>query len=633
MNNLPENIKQITNEDLIKFEKRLHKTLHFANLDAEVFLMLVRKNAEHICYLIFKELISDKQGLMTLNDYINKLKDHISPRAILIIKTIQNYGNFGTHLNNQNEKKEITLSFTETVSIEILKLSKWFYEEFLGIDFVIDEKLVGNVKKQMQNTYKNLNKKVYEAPVINHKIRDRDEIDSFLEKLKNRKSLVVAIEDDAGGIQLTKKIPFIINQEYSNIEWFLEETQKSGIGVLTTPSRSSSSEKAYEYHYEAVYETARSAQEKGMSISWISRGDSCLRGFFVEETQAMKTALRECDINIKLEFFIPGYIQQGRITTNGIQYARLDGKYIPVSETEYSNIPGLEYYTSSLSEFLIEKGSDRVTKKNYVNISIEDLRIKDVNEMIKEISELPKNTVIICDSMIEDDIITLAYIILCIEELNIPVITRSSPSYVVNVNGDKTNDRMPMQYVRDQFPSVKGKGIVVAGSLTKLTKMQIEELKNRDNIATVMVSSHKFWDVNSNMAEKRDTIKKIRDLNKAGFNCLLISDFTISEQDIYPNSEKKDIVLKTYAEILRNVADIAGWIVIKGSDTGFTLLKWGVNQEKMFYLGHIVPGANLCQTPLEEQVMKNIPIVLFQGNSGKTKSLSELVGKLESLES
>lgn len=47
-------------------------------------------------------------------------------------------------------------------------------------------------------------------------------------------------------------------------------------------------------------------------------------------------------------------------------------------------------------------------------------------------------------------------------------------------------------------------------------------------------------------------------------------------------------------------------------DTGFEVVKWGIQASRAFYLGTIVPGGTLCKIADEGSPMYGKPLVLFE---------------------
>ena len=626
----PDHLQYINEVHINNLDRRLQKTFSYCSKDPEVFLMLSRVTCENILELIFLELNSAIPKNCTITNYISdkKIIDELNEQVLNHIRNIQNNGNYASHSKGK-DIDDITFDTLNSTMESLKALSKWFFKDYLKVDFNIANYQISEFKNH-RNSVANLRK--YPEPLFINQSRSNEEIVFFQNELKKRKSTVIIIEDDSAGIQLNVGVPFILDNKEDDIDWLLDEASKSGLGLLTTLSRASSKESAYKFHYDFIYDVACKANQRGMQISWVSRGDSCLRGHIVTEMSAMKSALVDCGTDVHLEFFIPSYVQQGRITTNHIHYARLNGKYMPLSNTEYANIPGLEFNHSDLNEYIAEKIGSNALTPAFHNVHLNDIRERNVDDIIEEICQLPKHTFVTFDSSTEEDVIVCAYIIMKVEESGIKCITRSAPSYIVNVTGERTHDQLTQDEIRGKFPRISGNGIIISGSLTSLTKKQIEHVKNQENMVTVLISSNQFWEnFNSSIAEKKYAVQKVREMLSKGLNCLLISDKIISEDVVYPDNEKKEKVLKAYSEILANCLDLVSWVIIKGSDTGYTLIKWATNQDQVYYLGHIVPGANLCKTADENYPTHQIPIVLFQGNSGKENSLVEVVQKLEAL--
>lgn len=87
-------------EKLSMLSKMLIKSFGYADADPDTFLLNARKTTETICKFIYNKEIGEEDGRkMMLNDYGRALvsKRIIPERIGILIGTIQTYGNYGAH--------------------------------------------------------------------------------------------------------------------------------------------------------------------------------------------------------------------------------------------------------------------------------------------------------------------------------------------------------------------------------------------------------------------------------------------------------------------------------------------------------------------------------------------------------
>lgn len=106
------------------------KASKYAQEDPEISLTQARKAAEAICLHIFSREIGAPDNLM-LNELIRQLAGKkILPRRLqLPLSTIQSYGNYGSH--HQDDCVEIDSEFVQPCLASLKQVLKWFFQQYL----------------------------------------------------------------------------------------------------------------------------------------------------------------------------------------------------------------------------------------------------------------------------------------------------------------------------------------------------------------------------------------------------------------------------------------------------------------------------------------------------------------------
>lgn len=109
------------------------RTLSYQYSDPEAALWMARKATEAICRQIFVREISPNLGTITLEELLVQLtKRRLIPKGIEVpIRTIQQYGNFGTH-DQGHDNIAITREFAEPCLKSLSTVVDWYFNEYIG---------------------------------------------------------------------------------------------------------------------------------------------------------------------------------------------------------------------------------------------------------------------------------------------------------------------------------------------------------------------------------------------------------------------------------------------------------------------------------------------------------------------
>jgi TolB-like protein/HEPN domain-containing protein len=112
--------------------RRLYeKTLDYSERDPETALMNARKAAEAVCSRVFEHKVGKPPKSMTLQPLIEKLTqlDAIPEHILVALRTIQSYGNFGSH-HQAGEPQSITAAFAQPCLQALGTVVQWYFDEY-----------------------------------------------------------------------------------------------------------------------------------------------------------------------------------------------------------------------------------------------------------------------------------------------------------------------------------------------------------------------------------------------------------------------------------------------------------------------------------------------------------------------
>ena len=72
---------------------------------------------------------------------------------------------------------------------------------------------------------------------------------------------------------------------------------------------------------------------------------------------------------------MPAYLEAGRVTADDIHWARVDGRYVPVGQTEFARDATFGYADSNLREFVMSATRGAIGSERIHSISLADIRI------------------------------------------------------------------------------------------------------------------------------------------------------------------------------------------------------------------------------------------------------------------
>ncbi|WP_288027452.1 four-carbon acid sugar kinase family protein, partial [Arthrobacter sp.] len=177
--------------------------------------------------------------------------------------------------------------------------------------------------------------------------------------------VLIVLDDDPTGTQSVSDLPVLTRWDVSDFDWVfghrIDGVAASAVYVLTN-TRSLDPAEAEARNRDVVVNALAAARTAGISVGFVSRSDSTLRGHFPLEPDTIAATLAaEAGEIVDGVVIVPAFPDAGRITVGGIHYARGgDGTLIPVAETEFARDASFGFTHSSLADYVEEKSGGRV---------------------------------------------------------------------------------------------------------------------------------------------------------------------------------------------------------------------------------------------------------------------------------
>lgn len=436
--------------------------------------------------------------------------------------------------------------------------------------------------------------------------------------------LTVVIEDDpvgyADNVGMLPCIPveddISCDRLYERIKALDEEISKYNMFFIATPSRRLSHDKSLVLNREIGFALRRyfgDRTEKDVRI--ISKIDSCLRSNYEAEYDGLTDGLgkREC-----MEILVPAYVEQGRITMHGCQYIKTGGEFKLIEDSEFSSFKGLEYNSSDLAMWLEKRAPHIRSRKKVGLVDIDRLRTRTP----EEIADLMVSTAaraFVFDTMETEDMMMVTRVIHELEARGKVLYLKFGPSMINHFARvyAQPKEKNGLSHIRPT-----DKGIFIAGSLTSITKKQIEKYDDFRNTSIVTVREadlDNIRNVDKTIASRSEKIVK---LNQNGDDVILTTEYWKTDKNEYPDIQKRDTVLSILARICQEIRHTeTRWFLFKGSDTALYTIINGLDIRYYYYCGQFVPGVIHCKCEFNGH-LKSFFIV--GGNVGTPELLTSL---------
>lgn len=434
--------------------------------------------------------------------------------------------------------------------------------------------------------------------------------------------VLVVLDDDPTGTQSVAGIPVLTRWERADLDDALA-TGAPAVYVLTN-TRSLDESAAAQRNREIVDVTLAAAAAAGRRVTFVSRGDSTLRGHFPLETDVLASEIATRGGSAPaLTLLVPAFPDAGRITIDAVHYWVTDDEATPVGETPFAQDATFGYAASDLRDWVAEKTAGRVHSSEVASLDIRTIRRGPV--AVEEfLRALPTGTVVAVDVVDETDMRAVAIALHAMDDLD--VLLRVGPPYVRAHIGQEIAE--PVQAADIPFAHDRG-GLIVVGSHVPLTTAQLAELRrDRPETATIEL------DVRALIGAERDAHLRAQ----AGAVADALADGSVivhTTRELITGADAADSldiarrVSSGVVELVRRVLAIAPprFVVAKGGITSSDIASEALEIRRATVLGPMLPGLVSLWQP-ETGPAVGIPYVVFAGNVGDTHSLATVVTTL-----
>lgn len=434
--------------------------------------------------------------------------------------------------------------------------------------------------------------------------------------------VLVVLDDDPTGTQSVANLPVLTRWERADLDEALA-TGAAAVYVLTN-TRSLDEDAAAARNREIVDVALAAAEAQGRRATFVSRGDSTLRGHFPLETDVLSAEIASRTGRAPaLTLLVPAFPDAGRITVDSVHYWVTDGEATPVGETPFAADATFGYASSDLREWVAEKTGGRIPASAVAGLDIRTIRA-GVDAVAGFLATLTDGTVVAVDVVEESDMRVVALALHRLRERD--VLLRVGPPYVRAHIGQEIAD--PVRAEDIPFAHDRG-GLVVVGSHVPLTTAQLEALTAaRPNTRTIEL------DVRALIGPEREThletqAHAVADALATGTVIVHTTRELVTGADGDESLAIARRISSGVVDLVRRVLAIAPprFVIAKGGITSSDVASEALEIRRATVLGPMLPGLVSLWQP-ETGPAVGIPYVVFAGNVGDADSLVTVVATL-----
>ena len=362
---------------------------------------------------------------------------------------------------------------------------------------------------------------------------------------------------------------------------------------------------------------ALAAQGQQIRPILVSRSDSTLRGHYPVETDVIAEELGPFDAH----FLVPAFFEGGRVTIDSTHYLMVDGRAVPVHDTEFARDSVFGYSTAYLPDYVAEKTRGRVPAAEVHRFLLAEVR----GDLRSRLAALSGNACCVVDAERQSDLDGFTAQVLEAVAAGKRFLFRSGASLLTALARLPPQPMAPAdmgRYRRGQAP-----GAVIVGSHVKKTTAQLGALLSEPGVAALEV------DVDRIAAEGQRYRTEVSDRAATAFGRGLTPViYTSRAERTFPDQATRlafgEQVSAFLMDLVRSLPPDLGFLISKGGITSNDVLSDGLALHSSRVLGQVLPGCSVVRCPDDHPRYPALPVVIFPGNVGDDDALAEVFRRM-----
>ncbi|MFZ5660040.1 MAG: four-carbon acid sugar kinase family protein [Pseudomonadota bacterium] len=422
-------------------------------------------------------------------------------------------------------------------------------------------------------------------------------------------SKIIVLDDDPTGSQTVHGCLLLTRWDVDTLREALADA--APLFFVLTNTRGMSAERAAAVTREICRNLKQALEGTRINPILVSRSDSTLRGHYPVETDVISAELGPFDAH----FLVPALFEGGRVTRDSVHYLKVDGREVPVHETEFARDSIFGYRHSHLPDYVEEKTHGRIPAARVERILLADLR----RGVLARLLALQDNVCAVVDAEAPEDLASFASDIRMAVSQGRRFLFRSAASLLTALA------QLPPQPVAPEamgrFTRQGRPGAVIVGSHVAKSSRQLAHLLAEPGVTDVEV------DVGRLPAERAtvlaDVLKQVERSFAAGQTAVV---YTSRQERQFPDQAARlafgEEVSGLLMDVVRNLPAEIGFLISKGGITSNDVLSDALRLRTARVLGQVAPGCSVVRCPAGHPRFPDLPVVIFPGNVGEDETLA-----------
>ncbi len=425
---------------------------------------------------------------------------------------------------------------------------------------------------------------------------------------------IIVLDDDPTGSQTVHSCLLLTRWDVAALKEGLQDA--SPLIFVLTNTRGMRATEAAELTRKVCINLRTALDElavAGVNINplLVSRSDSTLRGHYPVETDVIAEELGPFDAH----FMVPAFFEGGRKTIDSIHYLMVDGKAVPVHETEFARDSVFGYSHSYLPDYVEEKTRGRIKASQVERFVLQDVR----GDSLPRLLALQGNVCCAVDAETQDDLNHFCGQLMQAAQQGKRFLFRSAASLLTAlaklppqpVAADKMH-----AYVRNDMA-----GAVIVGSHVKKTTTQLNQLLQQTGIKGIEIDVEKIISERAQLLE--DVIDAAEDCHAKNITPVIYTSRLELQFDDQQSRLAFGVAVSAFLmDVVRNLPVTIGFLISKGGITSNDVLSDGLALRTSRVVGQILAGCSVVCCPDDHPRYPAMPVVIFPGNVGDDLALA-----------
>ena len=431
---------------------------------------------------------------------------------------------------------------------------------------------------------------------------------------------IIVLDDDPTGSQTVHSCLLLTRWDVETLKQGLQDD--APLFFVLTNTRGMSAAQAETLTRKVCINLRTALDEldaEGININplLVSRSDSTLRGHYPVETDVIAEELGPFDAH----FMVPAFFEGGRKTINSTHYLVVDGKDVPVHETEFARDSVFGYSHSYLPDYVEEKTSGRIKASQVERFDLQAVR----GDSLTRLLALKDNVCCAVDGESQDDLNHFCEQLMPAAQQGKRFLFRSAASLLTalaNLPPQPVAAEKMREYVRDNMA-----GAVIIGSHVKKTTQQLNALLQQEGTEGIEIDVTKIIEQRAQLFN--EIIAAAEQCHAKNITPVIYtSRAELQFDDQASRLAFGEQVSAFLMDIVRNLPMTIGFLISKGGITSNDVLSDGLALRTSRVVGQILAGCSVVRCPDDHLNYPGMPVVIFPGNVGDDNALATVLQRL-----